>query len=137
MKLPAYVQYRKEERLFIWRPRGVINEAAVTRVIGVLGSLEAEAGEGFNRFTDTLAADTIDLNFRFIFHVSLFRRLSYRGPPVKSALLVAKTNRARYSQMHALLTQGSLLKVRIFREREAAAKWLGVPDEWLEPGSNS
>ena len=33
--------------------------------------------------------------------------------------------------MHAMLTQGSPIKVRIFEEREAAAKWLGVPVELL------
>jgi hypothetical protein len=35
--------------------------------------------------------------------------------------------------MHALLTQGSPLKVKIFLEREAAAKWLGVPLDSLKP----
>jgi hypothetical protein len=41
--------------------------------------------------------------------------------------------RARYSRMHALLTPGSPLKVKIFLEREAAAKWLGVPLDSLKP----
>jgi hypothetical protein len=89
MKLPQDVEFVKEPRLFIWRPRGVINEAAVNKVIGALGNLESRAGEAFNRFSDTLSADTIDLNFKFVFQVSLYRRLSYHGPQVKSAILVA------------------------------------------------
>jgi hypothetical protein len=30
-----------------------------------------------------------------------------------------------------MLTRGSSIKVRIFEDREAAAKWLGVPVELL------
>ena len=137
MKLPPDVQFIKEPRLFIWRPRGVINEAAVNKVIGALGHLESRAAEGFNRFSDTLSADSTELNFKFIFHVSLYRRLAYPGPPVKSAILVTEPGLARYSKMHALLTQGSMLKVRIFEERDAAAKWLGVTSELLEVPSDS
>ena len=137
MKLPPDVEFVKEPRLFIWRPHGVIDEAAVNRVIGVLGHLESRAAEGFNRFSDTLLADSTELNFKFVFHVSLYRRLAYPGPPVKSAILVAEPEIARYSKMHALLTQGSMLKVRIFQQRHAAAKWLGVPNELLEPPPDS
>ena len=82
--------------------------------------------------TDTLAADAIDLNFKYVFHTSLFRRLSYTDrPPVKSAILVSGPTRVHYSKMHAMLTQGSPIKVRIFEQREAAAKWLGVPVKLL------
>jgi hypothetical protein len=115
----------------------VINESAVNKVIGALGHLESRAAEGFNRFSDTLLADSTELNFKFAFHVSLYRRLAYPGPPVKSAILVAEPAMAHYSKMHALLTQGSMLKVRIFKEREAAAKWLGVPNELLEAPPDS
>ena len=90
MKLPQDVEFVKEPRLFIWRPRGVINESALNKVIGALGHLESRAAEGFNRFSDTLSADSTELNFKFIFHVSLYRRLAYPGPPVKSAILVTE-----------------------------------------------
>jgi len=33
--------------------------------------------------------------------------------------------------LHALLTQGSPIKVRVFQNREQAAQWLGVPIELL------
>jgi hypothetical protein len=36
-----------------------------------------------------------------------------------------------YARMHALLTQGSPLNVRVFQDREEAAQWLGVPLERL------
>lgn len=128
MKLPPNVQFDEELELFLWRPRLIVDEAVVNRIIAFIGEKEAMFLKPFNRFSDTTRVDAIDLTFRFIFHVALFRRLSYAGrPPVKSAILVRSLERARYSKMHALLTQGSPLKVKIFTEREAAAKWLGVP----------
>jgi hypothetical protein len=133
LKLPPDVEFREDPRLFIWRAKGVINESVVNRIIEFIGDEEAKSQTPFNRFTDTLGVDTIDLNFRYIFHVSLFRRLSYAGrPPVKSAILVPSIAKARYSKLHALLTQGSPLQVRIFEEREAAARWLAVLSEILE-----
>ena len=133
MKLPpADIHFHEDVRLLVWRPRGVLNEAALKHIVTLIGDLESKSGNPFNRFTDTLAADAIDLNFKYVFHTSLFRRLSYTGrPPVKSAILVSGPTRVHYSKMHAVLTQGSPIKVRIFEEREAAAKWLGVPVELL------
>jgi hypothetical protein len=133
MKLPPTdVQFHKDVRLLVWRPRGVLNEAALKHIRAVIGDLEATSDEPFNRFTDGLALEAIDLNFRYVFDFSLFRRLSYAGrPPVKSAILVTSLTLAHYSKLHAMLTQGSSIKVRIFEEREAAARWLGVPVELL------
>jgi hypothetical protein len=36
-----------------------------------------------------------------------------------------------YARLHALLTQGSSIKVRVFGERKEAAQWLGVPLDLL------
>jgi hypothetical protein len=132
MKLPSHVEFHEEHGLLVWRPRGVINEAAVNKIIAFLGQVESRSNKPLNRFTDSLAADAIELNFRFIFHVSLFRRLSYAGrPPVKSAILAKDEAMTRYAKMHALVMQGSPLKVRVFEDREAVAKWLGLPIEAL------
>lgn len=133
MNLPPNVTFDDDLGLFLWRPRGIVNEAAVNKIIASLGAKEAMSDKPFNRFTDTQEVDAIDLNFRYIFHVSLFRRLSYAGrPPVKSAILVTNITLAQYSRMHALLTRGSPLKVEIFEQREEAAKWLGVPLDSVE-----
>ena len=50
---------------------------------------------------------------------------------MKSAILVSSLTLAHYSKLHEMLTRGSSINVRIFEEREAAAKWLGVPVELL------
>jgi hypothetical protein len=132
MKLPPDMQFHEDVRLLVWRPRGVLNEIALERIVTLIGDLEASSEIPFNRFTDTTAAEAIDLNFKYVFHAALFRRLAYAGrPPVKSAIFVTGFTVAHYSKLHELLTRSSSIKVRIFEEREAAAKWLGVPVELL------
>jgi hypothetical protein len=132
MMLPAEVQFHEDARLFVWRPRGLIDEAAINKIISAIEDLEAETQEPFNRFADTVAADEVELNFKYIIQVSLHRRLSYAGrPPVKSAILATDSTMIHYGRLHALLTQGSPINVRIFQDRQEAAKWLGVPVERL------
>jgi len=132
MILPPDVEFHEDIRLFVWRPRGLLNRAAVNRIITVVGELETTLKEPFNRFADTLAAHAVDLNFEHIIRVSLYRRSFYAGrPPVKTAILATDATAIHYSRLHALLTQGSSIKVRVFQERKEAARWLGVPIERL------
>ena len=132
MKLLPDVEFHEDVRLLVWRPHGVLNEAAINEVIGVIEDLEAKLQEPFNRFSDTLAADEIELNFKYVIEFSLHRRLSYTGRPrVKSAILASDSTMIHYAKLHALLTQGSPINVRIFKDRKEAAQWLGVPIELL------
>jgi hypothetical protein len=132
MKLPPDIQFHEDIRLLIYRPRGLLNEAAFNNVVSTLEDLEAKLQEPFDRFSDTLGADEVELNFKYIIQVSLHRRLSYAGhPPVKSAILATDSTIIHYGRLHAVLTQGSPIKVRIFQKREEAAQWLGVPIERL------
>ena len=134
MKLPPDVEFHEDIRLFVHRPRGLLNEAVVNRVTAALGDLEAASIEPFDRFLDTLGADAVELNFKYILHVSLFRRLTYANrPPVKSAVLATDATIIHYARLHKLLTQGSSINVRIFEDRNEAAWWLGVPVEELVP----
>jgi hypothetical protein len=128
MKLPPELEFHDDIRLLIYRPHGVIDEAAVKRIVDVLEDLEEKLQKPFNRFFDTLAADEVELNFKYVIQVSLCRRLSYAGhPPVKSAILATDATMIHYGRLHALLTQGSPINVRIFGDRKEAADWLNVP----------
>src|SRR5215468_7801016 len=132
MKLPPEIEFLEDIRLFIHRPRGLLSEATINQVVGALEDLEAKLQEPFNRFLDTLAANEVELNFKFIIQVSLHRRLSYAGhPPVKSAILATDSTIIHYGRLHAVLTQGSPINVRIFQDRKEAAQWLRVPIERL------
>ena len=133
MKFPPDVEFNEDLRLLIYRPRGVIDEAAVKGVVSAVEDLEATVQEPFNRFLDTLEADEVELNFKYVVQVSLCRRLSYAGhPPVKSVILAQDSTMIHYARLHALLTQGSPINVRVFKDRQEAADWLGVPIERLE-----
>jgi hypothetical protein len=132
MRLPPEIQFHQDIRLLIYRPHGLLNEAAFNKVISALEDLEAKLQEPFNRFSDTLAAHEVELNFKYIIQASLHRRLSYAGrPPVKSAILATDSTIIHYGRLHAVLTQGSPIKVRLFQDRKEAAEWLGVPIERL------
>ena len=132
MKPPSEVEFLEEAHLLIWRPRGILDEAAVNKVLVDLLRREAMAGKPFNRFSDLSAVESFHLTFRYVFHVALHRRLTYAGRgPIKSAFYVTHPEAAHLVKIHALLTDYSPLNVEMFEEREAAAKWLGVPVESL------
>ncbi|MBO0695230.1 MAG: hypothetical protein J2P56_03915 [Verrucomicrobia bacterium] len=132
MKLPTEVEFHEDVGLLIWRPHGLVNQVVVNKVISALGELEFELKRPFNRFSDTVKADTVDLNFEYIIRVSLYRREVYgKRPPIKSAILATDATLVHYGKVHALLTQGSPIKVRVFQNRDEVAKWLGVSNELL------
>ena len=132
--LPDDVEFHEDIRLLIYRPRGVLNEESLNKIVGIIGDLESKLREPFNRFFDTLGHDEVELNFRYIIQISLYRVLSYGDrPPVKSAILATDSTIAHYCQLHAIITDDSPINVRIFQKRDDAAKWLGVPMERISP----
>jgi hypothetical protein len=132
MKLPPDIEFHEDIRLLIYRPKGLINEAEINRVIGVIEGIEAASQQPFNRFSDTSETHEVELNFHYVIQASLHRRLSHKGRvPVKSAVLATDSTVVHYARLLALLTEGSSIKVRVFGDREQAAQWLGVPVELL------
>ncbi len=128
IKLPPDVEFYEDIRLIVWRPHGLVDKSAVNKIITVIAELETTSKEPFNRFSDTVRADAVDLNFEYIIHVSLYRRSFYgKRPPIKSAILATDATLIHYAKVHALLTQGSPINVRVFQDRKEAARWLGVP----------
>jgi len=132
MNLPPEIQFHEDLRLLIYRPKGLINEVEINKVISVIEDIEAVTQEPFNRFSDTSETHEIELNFKYVIHVSLHRRLSHKGRgPVKSAILATDSTLIHYARLLALLTQGSSIRVQVFQDRKEAALWLGVPLERL------
>src|SRR5437667_8877778 len=128
VKLPLDVESYDDIRLIVCRPRGLVNTVDVNKIITVLGEIETAMKEPFNRFSDTVAAYAVDMNFEYIIHVSLYRRSFYgKRPPIKSAILATDATLIHYGKVHALLTHGSPINARVFQDRKEAAQWLGVP----------
>jgi hypothetical protein len=137
MTLPADIEFHEDIRLFIYRPNGLMDQASVSRAVSVLADHEAKLKEPFNRFSDTSAIDRVELNYQYVIQVSLYRVLTYADrPPVKSAILTTDSTIGHYFQLHAIITEDSPINVRLFRERQDAAKWLGVPLERLVENSS-
>jgi hypothetical protein len=132
LKLPAHVLFRKDLSLILWKPRGILDESTVNEVVEFIEAVEKGNRELLNRFSDLSALDAVDLNFDFVFHVALGRRLSAAPRSVvKSAFYLTRPASTHYVKLHAMLTDYSLLHVALFTDRAAAAKWLGVPIEAL------
>ena len=132
MKLLADLEFHEDAHLLIYRPQGLMSEDSVNKIVSVIEDLEAKLQEPFNRFFDTLGHDEVELNFKYVIQISLHRRLFYAGrPPIKSAILATDSTIIHYGKLHAVLTQGSPINVRIFKDRNEAAHWLGVPAELL------
>ena len=132
MKLPPDIEFQEDIRLLIYRPKGLINEAEINRVIGIIEGIEAGSQEPFDRFSDTLETREVELNFTYVIQASLHRRLAHKGRvPVKSAILATDSTIVHYARLLAMLTEGSSIKVRVFADRKEAAEWLSVPIERL------
>jgi len=132
MNVPPDVEVLQAAQLLVWRPGGILDQRKVDKIIAFVTEQENKFGKSFNRFTDISRLDSVDLSFDYVFHVALYRRLSRRGRTIiKSAFLVPNAEVSRYIKLHALLTDHSPLKVRMFKEYVAAAEWLGVPVESL------
>jgi hypothetical protein len=138
LPLPPDVEFHEDICLLIHRPRGVLNSAAINKIISLIGELEFTLKKPFNRFLDTVAANAVDLNLEYIRRVSLYRRRFYGNrPPIKTAILATDSSMADYGRLHASLTQGSPINVRVFQDRKEAAQWLGVPLEVLAAEDHS
>jgi len=130
--LSSDVEFHEDIRLLIYRPRGVLNEQSVNKIVAIIDDLESRLKEPFNRFFDTLGHDEVELNYRYVIQISLYRVLSYLDrPPVKSAILATDFTIIDYCRLHAIITEDSPIKVRIFQERAEAAQWLNVPIDKL------
>jgi hypothetical protein len=130
LPLPADVEFHEDIRLLVHRPRGTLDRAALNKIISLIGELEFTLKKPFNRFLDTVAADAVDLNLEYVRRVSVYRLNFYgKRPPIKTAILATDSTIANYALLHASMTQGSPINVRVFRDRKEAADWLGVPVE--------
>jgi hypothetical protein len=138
LPLPPDVEFHEDIGLLVHRPRGELNRVALNKIISLIGELEFTLKKPFNRFLDTVAADAVDLNLEYIRRVSLYRRRFYGNrPPIKTAILATDSTVAEYGRLHAALTQGSLIEVRVFQDRNEAAQWLGVPVKRLTAGART
>ena len=138
LPLPPDFEFHEEVCLLIHRPRGVLDRTAINKIISLIGELEYTLKTPFNRFLDTVGANAINLDSDYIRRVSLYRRHFYGNrPAIKTAILATDSTMADHGHLHASLTEGSPINVRVFHDRKEAAEWLGVPLELLAATDHS
>src|SRR4029079_1117927 len=129
----AGVAFRRDLQLFIWQPRGILDEPHVENLISMLEQAEDDAEEPFDRFTDLSKLDAVEVTFDYVFKVSLYRRLVYADrSPVRSAMYVVDRDTAELALTHAKVTAESPLQVAVFLRKSDAAHWLDVSIDDLE-----
>src|SRR5262245_65070222 len=98
LKLPAHVLFRKDLSLILWKPHGVLDEVIVNEIVAFIDVAEERASKPFNRFADLSALDMVDLNFEFVFHIGLYRRIaSAPHSPGKSSFYVTNPATVLYA----------------------------------------
>jgi hypothetical protein len=131
LKTFPYTRYYPEWRLLTWHPRGLFDDALADKIIVAVGSEEHVEEVPFHRYTDFSGLTHIRLKVGHIFDVAKLRRTA--SEPVKSAFFSDTTVGLGIARMHEALMEEATIQVRAFRERGAAAEWLGVPLEVLQP----
>jgi len=131
LKTFPHTHYYPEWRLVTWHPRGLFDDALADKLIGVVGSEERLEEVPFHRYTDFSGLTHIRLKVGHVFDVAKHRRGATE--PVKSAFFSDTTVGLGIARMYEALMEEATIQVRAFRERPAAAEWLGVPLEILQP----
>ena len=131
LKTFPHTRYHPEWRLLTWHPRGLFDDALADKLIGVIGSEERVEEVPFHRYADFSGLTHIRLKVGHVFDVAKLRRGV--SEPVKSAFFSDTTVGLGIARMYEALMEEATIQVRAFRERTAAAEWLGVPLEILQP----
>lgn len=124
-------RYHAESRLLTWHPRGTLDDALADQIMMVLEADETFEKVPFNRYTDLSLLTEIHLRVGHIFTIAEQRRVV--GEPVRSAFFADTQVGLGIARMYESLMQEAIIQVGAFRQREAAAEWLGVPVEILVP----
>jgi hypothetical protein len=120
-------------RLVTWHPRGIFDDQLADKIVEFIEDEERVMDEPFNRFTDLDGLSEIHLKIGQAFTIAERRRTGYRGDPVKSVFFSERVVGFGIAHMIEALMKDAQIRVRAFRSREAAADWLGVPLELLQP----
>lgn len=125
--------YHAEERLLTWHPRGTLDDTLADQLTMVLDAAELNQTVPFHRCTDLSLLTDINLRTGHVFEIAERRREAVQ--PVRSAFFANTAIGFGISRMYETLMEQAVIQVRAFRDRDAAADWLGVPVQLLEAAS--
>ena len=127
-------RYYPEFRLTTWHPQGTFDTALANKVIAFIEWEEYIQEAPFDRYTDLSGIVEIRIGIGSI--IEMARRRRFVREPVKSALFGHDRARLEVAQSYERLMQdATMIQVRSFSDRQAAAEWLDVPETILEPAA--
>jgi hypothetical protein len=118
--------------LLTWYPTGILDDKKADRVLEFIELREKIDGQSFNRYTDMTGLTKITTGLGHIVRMAR-QRHRYTGPPVKSAFYAVRLISLTIAGMYAEFMKDSRIHVSIFRDKNDAAAWLGVPRKALLP----
>jgi hypothetical protein len=130
--LQPWLVFHRRLHLLVYRPRGILDETHVERTLAALDQIEQSEEEPFNRFSDLSRIDAVDLSVQFRERWGMQRKTSYANyPPARSAFYVTSPSTERLVREITVPAAGLPLEIKVFKQIEAAATWLGVPQHSL------
>ena len=131
---PRAVYYPKF-RFMTWHPTGIFGGALADKVMEFIEWEEYVQDAPFDRYIDLSGVTEVQINVERLLELGRQRRRVLQ--PVNSAIFADKKHSFLIAQIYeSLMEEAVMITVRAFREREAAAQWLGVPVAILCPPAN-
>lgn len=124
-------RYHAAERLLTWHPRGTLDDLLADQLTMVLEEEERVESTPFHRYVDLSLLTNIDLRVGHVFEIAQLRRGA--AEPVRSAFFADTAIGFGIARMYETLMEGAIIRVRAFSNCGAAAEWLGVSVELLQP----
>lgn len=122
----------ESDALMVGRPKGILDVETTKRIVEFVEIKEVETETGFNRFCDLNRLEEIHLSFGEVLNLAVRRsEFNPNDIPVKSAFLATHPLAFGIARMYEQLLNSPRIEVRVFRELEAAAEWLGVKPDRL------
>jgi hypothetical protein len=125
-------RYYPTLKLTTWHPQGAFNAALADKILAFIEWEEYIQDTPFDRYTDLSGLADIRIGIGSMIEIA--RRRRFVREPVKSAIFGHDSARLELAQCYErLMHDASMIRVRSFSDRKAAAEWLEVPEAILEP----
>jgi len=128
------LRFLPEHKLVAWYPEGVLNGELAAKIVDFVTFQEKILDEPFDRFASWEGISEVRFKLTELNDLAARRRSTYgAGPRVKSAFHATSLATFGLARLFSILMEHSPIEVRVFRELEAAAQWLGVSVNSLQP----
>lgn len=125
-------RYYPKFKLTTWHPQGTFDATLANKIIAFIEWEEYIQDAPFDRYTDLSGIAEIRIGIGSMIEIA--RRRRFVREPVKSALFGHDHARLELAQTYErLMHDATMIEVRSFSDRKAAADWLEVPETILDP----